>query len=220
MSRLVLLMLTLMASHASLAQYNGPAVETCLAYAKREAAREEARPKDIVFERDQTLMIERYTRKLGTQFVSSILRGNGAVVLDGTPSAELSFICLLANDKQALFFDWLPRLNPSALAQCTRDDNLRGKPRPCLEHTLNVAETDLTQAYAPQFQEARQRDHNAGNDAAAAAFRKASEEWRQYRDAECGRRRDNAAKSVAPEDVQLACMVELTRRRALDMRKE
>ena len=220
MTRLALLIFSLMASHASLAQYHGPAVDTCLAYAKREAAREGARPKDIVFERDQNLMIERYARKLGTQFVSSILRGNGAVVLDGTPSAELSFICLLANDKQAVFFDWLPRLNPSALAQCTRDDNLRGKPRPCLQHTLNVAETDLTQAYAPQFQEARQRDHNAGNEAAVAAFRKANEEWRQYRDAECGRRRDNAGKSVAAEDIQLACMVELTRRRRLDMRKE
>jgi uncharacterized protein YecT (DUF1311 family) len=218
MTRLALLVLSLMAAHASLAQYSGPAVDTCLAYAKREAAREGARPKDIVFERDQNLMIERYTRKLGTQFVSSILRGNGAVVLDGTPSAELSFICLLASDKQAVFFDWLPRLNPSALAQCTRDDNLRGKPRACLEHTLNVAETDLTQAYALQFQEARERDHNAGNEAAVAAFRKANEEWRQYRDAECGRRRDNAPKSAAPEDVQLACMVELTRRRALDMR--
>jgi uncharacterized protein YecT (DUF1311 family) len=218
MTRLAVLIFSLMASHASLAQYHGPAVDTCLAYAKREAAREGARPKDIVFERDQNLMIERYARKLGSQFVSSILRGNGAVVLDGTPSAELSFICLLANDKQAVFFDWLPRLNPSALAQCTRDENLRGKPRPCLEQTLSVAETDLTQAYAPQFQEARERDHNTGNEAAVAAFRKANEEWRQYRDAECGRRRDEAAKSVAPDDVQLACMVELTRRRALDMR--
>jgi hypothetical protein len=126
MTRLAVLIFSLMASHASLAQYHGPAVDTCLAYAKREAAREGARPKDIVFERDQNLMIERYARKLGSQFVSSILRGNGAVVLDGTPSAELSFICLLANDKQAVFFDWLPRLNPSALAQCTRDENLRG----------------------------------------------------------------------------------------------
>ena len=104
------------------AQYNGPAVDTCLAYAKREAKREGTSAKDIVFERDQNLMIERYTRKLGNQFVSSILRGNGAVVLDGAPSAELSFICLLADDKRAVFFEWLPRINASALAQCTRDD--------------------------------------------------------------------------------------------------
>ena len=50
------------------AQYNGPAVEACRAYAKSEAAREGTRAKDIVFERDQNLQIERYTRKLKKQF--------------------------------------------------------------------------------------------------------------------------------------------------------
>ena len=208
----------LLFSNTVLAQYSGPAVDTCLAYAKREAARDGTRAKDIVFERDQNLTIERYTRKLGNQFVSSILRGNGAVVLDNAPSAELSFICLLASDKQAVFFDWLPRAHPSALAQCTRDDSLRDRPRPCLELILQVAETDLTQVYAEHFQSARERDVKAGNETAVDAFRKANEEWRQYRDAECTRRRDQAPNGVATEDQQLACMVELTRRRALDMR--
>ena len=214
--RLAVLLLAF--SGAAFGQYSGPAVDTCLAYAKRESARDGAPAKDIVFERNQNLSIERYGRKLGNQFVSSILRGDGAVVLDGTPSAELSFICLLASDKQALFFDWLPRANPSALAQCTRDDTLRGKPRPCLEFVLNVAEGDLTVVYAHRFQEARERDDGTGKEASADAFRKANEEWRQYRDAECARRRDQAPKGSAAEDHQLACMVELTRRRALDMR--
>jgi uncharacterized protein YecT (DUF1311 family) len=207
----------LLFSHAVLAQYNGPAVDTCLAYAKREAVRDGTGP-NIVFERDQNLMIERYTRKLGNQFVSSILRGNGAVVLDGSPSAELSFICLLADDKRAVFFEWLPRANAPALVQCTRDDVLREKPRPCLELLLQVAENDLTQVYAEQFQDARERDSKAGNEDAVAIFRKSNDEWRQYRDAECTRRRDLAPKGVAPENWQLACAVELTRRRALDMR--
>jgi uncharacterized protein YecT (DUF1311 family) len=207
----------LLFSNTVFAQYSGPAVDTCLAYAKREAVRD-GTGANIVFERDQDLMIERYTRKLGNQFVSSILRGNGAVVLDNAPSAELSFICLLASDKQAVFFDWLPRVHPSALVQCTRDNSLRDKPRPCLELILRVAESDLTQVYAERFQSARERDVKAGNEAAGDAFRKANEEWRQYRDAECERRRDQAPKGVAAEDQELACVVELTRRRALDMR--
>jgi len=201
-----------------LAQYNGPAVETCRAYAKSEAARNGTRAKDIVFERDQNLQIERYTRKLGNQFVSSILRGNGAVVLDGAPSAELSFICMLADDKRAVFFDWLPRADVAALTQCTRDGALRDKPRPCLETLLQVAENDLMQSYALHFQDARERDHNAGNENAATSFRKANDEWRQYRDAECTRRLDQRPKEIAPDDHRLSCMVELTRRRALDMR--
>jgi len=214
-----LAVLLLVFSGAAFGQYNGPAVDTCLAYAKREAARDGARAKDIVFERNQNLSIERYGRKLGNQFVSSILRGDGAVVLDGTPSAELSFICLLASDKQAVFFEWLPRADPSALAQCTRDDTLRGKPRACLEFMLNVAEGDLTIVYAHRFQEARERDDGTGKELSADSFRKSNEEWRQYREAECARRRDQAPKGAATEDHQLACMVELTRRRAQDMRQ-
>ena len=220
MNGLALLIVGMMISGFSFAQYNGPAVDTCLAFAKSEAKREGTSAKDIIFERDQSLMLGRYTRKLGSQFVSSILRGNGAVVLDNAPSAELSFMCLLADDKRALFFEWLPRLNASAMAQCTRDAALRGKPRPCLETLLGVAETDLMQAYSAQFQEARERDNKAGNEAAANTFRKANDEWRQYRDAECQRRRDHTPTCVAAEDVVLACSVELTRRRALDMRKE
>ena len=207
-------------TNTAFAQYSGPAVDTCLAYAKSEAKREGTSAKDIIFERDQNLMIERYTRKLGNQFVSSILHGNGAVVLDNAPSAELSFMCMLADDKRALFFQWLPRTNASAMAQCTRDEALRAKPRPCLETLLGVVETDLMQSYSAQFQEARERDNKAGNEAGVNAFRKANEEWRQYRDAECQRRRDHPPKGVAAEDFLLACAVELTRRRALDMRKE
>ena len=194
------------------AQYNGPAVETCLAHAKREAPN----AKDVVFERDQNLQIERYTRKLGTQFVSSILRGNGAGVLDGSPSAELSFVCLLADDKRALYFEWLPRPNAPALAQCTRDPSLKTKG--CLEHLLQVAELDLTQVEAMRFQESRERDAVAGGEKSAIAFRKANDEWRQYRDAECARRREHAPKGVSADDYHLACTLELTRRRALDMR--
>ncbi|HWM42487.1 MAG TPA: lysozyme inhibitor LprI family protein [Burkholderiales bacterium] len=200
------------------AQYSGPAVETCRAFAKQETARDGTRAKDIVFERDQNLQIERYTRKLGNQFVSSILRGNGAVVLDGAPSAELSFICLLADDKRAVFFDWLPRANVPALTQCTRDEATRKQPRPCLETLLQVAENDLMQVYALLFQDARERDHAAGNENAATSFRKANDEWRQYRDAECARRLEHRPKEVAADDQRLACMVELTRRRGLDMR--
>jgi uncharacterized protein YecT (DUF1311 family) len=205
-------------SNPALAQYNGPAVETCRAYAKREMAREGTGGKDIIIERDQALSIERYTRKLGSQFVASILRGNGAVVLDNAPSAELAFICLLADEKRAVFFEWLPRPNASALAQCSRDAPLREQPKPCLQTLLQVAENDLMQSYALKFQEARERDHDAGNEKAVDTFRRANNEWRQYRDAECARRRDNAPKGVSPEDLHLACFIELTRRRGLDVR--
>jgi hypothetical protein len=211
-------MLGALAAFSVDAQYNGPAVETCRAYAKSEAARDGTRAKDIVFERDQNLQIERYTRKLGNQFVASILRGNGAVVLDNAPSAELSFICLLADDRRAVFFEWLPRRDPSALAQCTRDEKMRPEPGACLETLLLVAENDLMQVYALRFQDARERDHGSGEEAYVEVFRKSNDEWKQYRDAECLRRRDTVPQKVGAEHRELACRVELTRRRILDMR--
>ncbi len=212
-----LIVLALVSSPA-FAQYAGPAVEACRAYAKKEELKYNKSAREIVFDRDQALAIERYTRKLGTQFVSSILTGNGAVVLEGAPSAELSFICLLADEKRPVFFYWLPRQNPTAAAQCLRGARQRAQPRPCLELLLQVAESDLSQVYAHRFQEARERDFNAKGEEFIAAYRKANEEWLQYREAECARRRALAPADIPAEDYQLACMVDLTRRRALDMR--
>ena len=212
MSKALLLVLAASLPFAAKAQYNGSAVEACRAYAKKEFSRE------IVLERDANLAMDRYTRKLGNQYIASILTGNGAVVLDGAPSVELSFICLLADEKRALFFNWLPRQDASALSQCSRSSKLRGNPRPCLEFLLQVAEQDLMQGYAYSFQEARERDVAAANENSTAAYRKAAEEWRQYLDAECARRRDQPPAGVQAGDAQLACIVDLTRRRALDMR--
>ncbi|HYG53799.1 MAG TPA: lysozyme inhibitor LprI family protein [Burkholderiales bacterium] len=209
----VLFLLCLGFSLTAHAQYNGPAVDACRAYAKKELEREGQKPKEVVFERDSALILDRYTRKLGNQFVSSILTGNGAVVLQGSPSAEMSFICLLADDKRPVFFNWLPRTDSAALPQCMRAEELRAKPRPCLELLQRIAEQDLTMIYAQRFQEANERGEKM-----LAAYRRSNDEWLQYRDAECARRRDYAPRGIAPDDVQLACVVDLTRRRALDMR--
>ena len=209
-----LLLLLLFTGSPAVAQYEGPAVEACRAYAKREIARDGTRAKDVIFERDHELSLERYTRNVGTQFVSSVLTGNGSVMIEGAPSAELSFVCLLADEKRALFFQWMPRANPSAFKQCSRGS----AQRECLQTLLQVAETDLTQSYAPPFLDARERDQGTGKEVFADAFRKANAEWKQYRDAECARRRDSTPRGVAADDWQLACMVDLTRRRMLDMR--
>jgi len=210
--RLAPLLLVLFALPA-FAQYEGPAVEACRAYAKKELERDGTRASNVLFERDAALAMERYTRKVGNQFISSILTGNGAVVLKDAPSVELSFICLLADDKRPVFFNWLPRQDVPALAQCRRSEELRAQARSCLELLQRTVEQDLAGIYALRFQEANERGEQT-----LAAYRKSNDEWRQYRDAECARRRDFTPAGVSPEDIQLACAVELTRRRALDMR--
>ena len=213
MTRAVLLIALALLSLPAKAQYKGPAVEACRTYALKELQRGGNQAKAVIIERDQSLSIERYSGKVGAQPVSSILTGNGAVVYDGTPSAELSFVCLLADEKRPVFFSWQPRPNAPVLAQCARSESLRGKERDCLELLLRTAEQDLSQVYAYRFQEANERGEKS-----LAIYRKANDEWREYRDAECARRREAAPSGVPPDDDQAACMVELTRRRALDMR--
>ena len=213
MIRVALFFLALSFAPQLLAQYNGPAVEACRAHALKELRRDGGSARDVVIERDASLALERQSRRLGSQAVGSVLTGNGAVVLDGAPSAELSFTCLLADEKRPLFFTWHPRPNAPALPQCLRSAELRARPGECLDVLLRVAEQDLTTAYAYRFQEANERGEGA-----LAAYRKANDEWRQYRDAECARRREAAPSGTAPADYEKACVVELTRRRVLDMR--
>jgi len=191
----------------ALAQYAGPGVETCRGHAEREIRKESAAVTAIAFDRDQHLNIERYTRKIGSQFVSSLLFGNGAIVYAKAPAVEMSFLCLLADEKRAVFFHWTPRRDAPVLAQCRRGAGDAGG---CLDTLLQVAEQDLTQAYAQRLQEARELDAARKSEDSITAFRKTADVWRAYRDAECARR--------GAGDERKACMIELTRRRALDLR--
>ena len=76
----------------------------------------------------------------------------------------------------------------------------------------------MMQAYAHRLQEARERDLAAGNEAFSDSYRKSNQEWIRYRDAECARRREFAPPGVAPDDYRIACVIELTRRRLVDMK--
>lgn len=211
MMRLALLLLLLFAGSAA-AQYSGPAVEACRAYAEKAARQSAPAGAKVEFNHDRHLLIERYTRYAGSQFVSSLLSGNGAIVLGGATVVEMSFLCLLANDKTPVFFDWRPRTDAPALAQCRR----AGGAADCLKTLRQAAEYDLSLLNADQLGSAREADTRAGNEAATAVFRKSDDAWRHYRDAECARR--GAAQSQSESEPWLACMVELTRRRALDLR--
>jgi len=205
MSRLLLLLLFL--PLIALAQVAGPALETCRAYGERELKKSSGNIAALPIDRDRALLIERYTRKAGNQFVSSILSGNGAIARTAGPAVELSFVCLLASDKQALFFHWTPRREAPALAQCRRG----GAAGECLQLLFDQAERDLIVVAAARFQESLEADAKAGNESSSSAYRNAAAAWRAYRDSECGRR------GAAGSDDWLGCMVDLTRRRYLDL---
>lgn len=208
MKRLLALLALLCAASPVLAQYSGPAVQTCRAFAEAEIRKNSAVAAAVRFDADASLNIERYSRKLGSQQVSSLLSGTGAIVYPQGVPVELGFVCLLADERRALFFHWIPRPEAPALAQCRRTKEAAA----CLDALLVVAEQELTMRYAGLFVDARAQDEKAGNEAASGVFRRSSEAFLAYRTAECARR------GAAGSEPHKACMVDLTRRRALDLR--
>jgi uncharacterized protein YecT (DUF1311 family) len=193
------------------------ALEACRMYAKRELARGGAAPKDVVFDRDHALSLERDARDIGAQPISASLSGRGALLYGATPSIELEFVCLLAGDTRPVFLHWAPRRDAATLTRCSRAGAPPEAKRRCAEALLSLEESDLTQAAALRFQESRETDTTAGNERASDAYRAASLAWRAYRDAECARRASAPPPGAEAELLRLSCMVDLTRQRVRDL---
>lgn len=206
MRTLVLLILAALPLAAA-AEYEGPALDACRSFGERELKRDGTDVKALAFDNDRHLLFARETRKLGTQALGASLSGYGAIVREIGPAVEMSFLCLLANERRALWFHWLPRRDAPALRQCRRGADTDA----CLQLLLDLAERDLLEKAAFRFQESLEADAQAGNDAASSAYRDAAGAWRTYRDRECARR------GAAASDAWLACRVDLTRWRTLDL---
>lgn len=193
----VLLLLALCAlPPVAAAQYAGPALETCRAFGERALQADGALLKALAIDNDRHLYFERRARKLGSQAVGAALSGHGAIVLEAGPPVEVSFLCLLASEKRALGFHWLPRRDASSLAQCRRVPDTSQ----CLQVQFDIAERDHIEMSSIRFQQAQ--DAGAGD-----AFRATAAAWRDYRDLECARRGEGGS------DEWRACMVDLTRQR-------
>ncbi|MEX0638653.1 MAG: lysozyme inhibitor LprI family protein, partial [Burkholderiales bacterium] len=183
MRALLLLVLAALPLGAA-AEYAGPALDACRAHGERELRKDGADVKALAFDNDRHLYFERESRKLGSQPIGASLSGHGAIVRASGPAVEMAFLCLLENEQRALWFDWLPRRDAPALAQCRRGPGAGD----CLQTLLNLAERDLTEASSIRFQQALEADRKAGNESASDAYRDAASAWRKYRDLECARR--------------------------------
>ena len=197
----VLLLLALCAlPPAAAAQYSGPALETCRAFGERTLKADGAILKALAIDNDRHLYFERRARKLGSQALGASLSGHGAIVLEAGPPVEMSFLCLLASDKRALGFHWLPRRDASSLTQCRRVPDT-GQ---CLQVLFDIAERDHIEISSVRFQQAQ--DAGAGD-----AFRATAAAWSEYRDLECARR------GTGGSDEWRACMVDFTRQRYFEL---
>ncbi len=215
---LALTLLVLAPAGAALAQDPGTALEACRALGETNLRNDAPGTPSLVIDRDRHLFLQPREDKIGSQPLGVLLTGNGAVVYETTPGVEFSFVCLLADEKRALFFYWLPRgSEASALAQCTRSERLRADPSECLASLRSLNEADMLHISAERFYEARQRDFAAGNNATTIALTESGNLWHAYREAECARQRVAAPKATA-EAVHGACLAELARQRGMVLR--
>jgi hypothetical protein len=189
------------------AEYAGPALDACRAHGERELRKDGADVEALAFDNDRHLYFKRDARRLGSQPIGASLSGHGAIVRATGPAVEMAFLCLLAGDKRALWFHWLPRRDAPALGQCRRSADTGA----CLQLLLDLAERDLLERAAFRFQESLEADARAGNEAASSAYRNSAAAWRNYRDLECARR------APAGSDAWRACRVDLTRWRYLGL---
>ena len=219
LARLLLPFALLGASGAALAQYKGPGVAVCRSFAEAQLMKTGTDLKQVVFDADADLAIERVTQKLGSQFISSLLRGNGAVIYASGTSFEISFTCLLASGKRAVFFDWTPRYDASPLSHCRRAAPATQSVRACLEELLFATESELGKVTAQRFQEAREMDTTGALGRAEQAYQASLDAWKAYRDQECSRRRIYASEAAHAADERLSCMVEIARQHVRQLAK-
>lgn len=191
----------------AMAQGADPAAQACRELGEGELKRAGFEVRALEIDRDRHLYLERERAKLGSQPIGASLSGYGAIVPPSGPPTEIAFVCLLASQKRALWFHWLPRRDAATLQQCRRVADVPD----CLQRLLETAERDLVEVSAFRFQESLDADAKAGNDAASSAYRDAAAAWRNYRDLECARR------GAAGSDEWQACRVDLTRRRYYDL---
>lgn len=196
------------------AQYDGPGFRTCEAYANRQLASGNASIARVVLVNDRETVLDRYTAKVGSQFVSSVLSGNGLLRLKDGAVAGVRYVCLLASDKQAVFFRAEPR-QVGALEQCRAETADAGDLGACLQRLLDGAQGRLDAAESHVRQEAQALDRRSGRTRAAASFDEGERAWRAWRDGACAYRREAAVAAEGNgEHVYRACQADLTRRRA------
>ena len=88
---------------AAQAQYEGPGFVACMDYGEKEL-RQDGTIRSVVFVNDRETTIEKYTRKVGSQFVSSILTGRATVERNSGKAQKLRYLCLLADERTPVFF--------------------------------------------------------------------------------------------------------------------
>ena len=169
------LLYAMMSVPSAAQDYRGPAVDACA-----RLARDELRQNRVAVTSVKLVLneIEKYTRKLGTQFVSSVLTGTLYADLPDGNVKRAKYLCLLADDRTPVFLrlDWV---STSALEE-TCGGNFE-----CTAREVSEMDRRIDQDFRERLEEAKAAMPVEDFAEYATSAERELRAWRDYRDAAC-----------------------------------
>lgn len=170
----------------------------------------------------QDLNEEKYEGKVGTQFVSTLLSGQGTLHYKGESPSPVQFTCLLENDQKAVFFHTTESQKPDAAKTCWANfqpGDWSGLQN-CLKQALNQEETQLKDLQTQATTWAQKVDERWQQAQAKSKLTQSVTQWQNYRDQECDRQDAFRTGGNHPDVSRLECLLRKTEQRIQDFHSE
>lgn len=160
---------------------------------------------------------EKYENKVGSQFVSTVLSGNGIWQGKAGGPSDVRFTCLLENSAKAVYFAIAEdkRRDPVAVCWDGFEPSGWGKMTQCLQDSLKREEAALADL---QTKAAQQAGESLDKVSAKKTLQESNAQWLKYRDSECDRRQAFVAGRNHPDIGELTCQIHKTAERISDLK--
>lgn len=188
-------------------------LSTCAQFANKRYHAGQAEHFEKITLLPQNVVVEKLNGKMGSQYISKVLSGNGILKLKNAEPLGIQFTCLMENDQKTVFFHANPKagLNPASdpVKACEENASTMGEAIPCLEKALKNEEQKLVGL------EKNIKAH--GNSSAKQLLGLSGVQWKRYRDSECLRRLAFSVGGNHPDITEYECRINKTKERIQDL---
>jgi len=192
-------------------------LEVCERYANR-YYREDSPERSIsITLSDETFEEDKYEGKVGSQFVSTVLSGEGVWKDKSGEPSTIRYTCLLSNSKTAVYFGVVEDKPRDPVAVCWDGFQPAGWARmtQCLEAALKREEAALGAALKKTHEQAQQSMDKLS---AETTLKESNAQWVKYRDTECDRRLAAVMGRNHSDLDELTCKIHKTSERIADLK--
>lgn len=160
---------------------------------------------------------EKYGDRVGSQLVSTVLKGRGIWQNKTDGPSNIRFTCLLENPAEPIFVDVVEEGPRDPVQVCWDGFEPSGwdKMTECLGAALKREEAALANELTKAGQQAGSSLDKAS---AEHTLQESNAQWVEYRDSECARRLASVAGRNHPDIGELTCLIRKTAERSSDLR--